>query len=655
MFNNIAYQSFCWVLGTTSFRTAQLNLKIELQLAMLDELRKTYPTWQWNSELQTIYYDFMQEKAFVKGDANLKDKDAREKTSGLVDIGLLTTHRELTKVGEKLLEISNQHNFNKNNFFELEADSYLYFKQLLKTSLNIDNNIIRPYIVLAKLLTKFGYLSYDEFTYFLPLCISEATTQTIIEQIPLFRQNQVDIKDVIYQTLINLNNYQTAVNLLMNNEISEDLICVIGMNRKSRNYDKPYYDLFLNLVEVFVKNNDNAILALYQAIKKTKQAKKWLPYIFKHTNEKSVKKLGRDALDPTSAFVNCQFISTMKPIFFKYLHVFKAMATLEDYFDLNKRYFNLTNTLIFDEQKVQFDILPKYFFKNVIDDLYTVAYQKNENLQTDIELTQIHSSLIVNDKQIFKAISQDYNIKITSSHEVHHLLSRERHTRFIKLLDEKFDKQTLLNLLDYFEQRNDKEIHKLVTDEADIPTIFEYILAIIWYEISERQGDILQFMNLSLEANLLPKTHASGGDADIVYRYEATENYPKHDVFIEATLANDSNQRRMELEPVSRHLGDYLLKNNNLDDYAVFISTFLHRNVVADFRSRKNMPYYGKNDDYLDGMKIIPIDTNWLKQALIQDKKYREIYAFFDKAHQLDIKPHEWLSNISLSCTKNNR
>lgn len=25
------------------------------------------------------------------------------------------------------------------------------------------------------------------------------------------------------------------------------------MNRKSRNYDKPYYDLFLNLVEVFVK------------------------------------------------------------------------------------------------------------------------------------------------------------------------------------------------------------------------------------------------------------------------------------------------------------------------------------------------------------------------------------------------------------------
>ena len=34
---NIPYQSFCWVIGTTSFRTAKLNLKIEKQLLLLDE------------------------------------------------------------------------------------------------------------------------------------------------------------------------------------------------------------------------------------------------------------------------------------------------------------------------------------------------------------------------------------------------------------------------------------------------------------------------------------------------------------------------------------------------------------------------------------------------------------------------------------------
>lgn len=362
-----------------------------------------------------------------------------------------------------------------------------------------------------------------------------------------------------------------------------------------------------------------------------------------------MKKLGRSALNDKSEFANCQFISVIKPIFFKYLHVFKAMSTLEDYFDLNRRYFNLTNTLIFDEQKVQFDILPKYFFDDVIDELYQVAYEKNINLHNNVDLNQIHSSLVINKKQIYKQISQDYKVKVTDSNEVHSLLSHKRYERFSKLINEKFSKKTLLNLLDYFESRNDKEIHKLVTDEADIPTIFEYVLGIIWYEISERKGDILQFMNLSLEANLLPKTHASGGYADIIYQYEQTAEYPKHSVLIEATLATDNNQRRMELEPVSRHLGDYLLKYKEFNDYAIFISTFLHRNVVADFRSRKNMPYYGKDDEYLKGMKIIPIDTTWLKIALQQDKKYRDLYRLFDNLHNQDIKPHEWSSHINLN------
>ena len=37
---NIPYKSFCWVIGTTSFRTAKLNLKIEEQLLLLGEFYK---------------------------------------------------------------------------------------------------------------------------------------------------------------------------------------------------------------------------------------------------------------------------------------------------------------------------------------------------------------------------------------------------------------------------------------------------------------------------------------------------------------------------------------------------------------------------------------------------------------------------------------
>ena len=106
-------------------------------------------------------------------------------------------------------------------------------------------------------------------------------------------------------------------------------------------------------------------------------------------------------------------------------------------------------------------------------------------------------------------------------------------------------------------------------------------------------------MKLSLDADLLPKTHAAGGEADIVYEYEKTKHYPKHSLLLEATLADSTNQRRMEMEPVSRHLGQHLLNTGNLKSYCVFATTFLHMNVVSDFRMRKNNYYLNFNLFYL--------------------------------------------------------
>ena len=38
--NEIPYKSFCWALGTTSFRTKDFNKTIEEQLLLLDEFWK---------------------------------------------------------------------------------------------------------------------------------------------------------------------------------------------------------------------------------------------------------------------------------------------------------------------------------------------------------------------------------------------------------------------------------------------------------------------------------------------------------------------------------------------------------------------------------------------------------------------------------------
>lgn len=76
-------------------------------------------------------------------------------------------------------------------------------------------------------------------------------------------------------------------------------------------------------------------------------------------------------------------------------------------------------------------------------------------------------------------------------------------------MTKKFNDFVFIELLNCFEKRDDKRIEELVTDEAAIPTIFEYILGIIWYKVSERQRNIFDFIKLSLKANLLPKTTCS--------------------------------------------------------------------------------------------------------------------------------------------------
>ncbi|HHX2523871.1 TPA: AlwI family type II restriction endonuclease [Neisseria subflava] len=643
----ISYKSFCWVLGTTSFRTAKLNLKIEQQLLLLDKLYKQIQQqgkeWDWNPDLQTIFYDLMHEEGFLVGNAPRKDKDARQKTSGLVDIGFVTEkQRLLTKAGYALLAITKQNDFTPDNPLHLSKDSFIYFKQMLKATLKIDKDNVRPYFILAHLLSELNELSFNEFRYFLPLCISKETTIQVIQIIKDYRSHLISLEEAIYKHLMQLENYKMAYEVFLEEEVTEKLICNIGMNRKSANYDKTYYPAYLSLKNYFLDQKGTEI-ELFLSIKNIKQDTKWRNLIFKTPNQSAIKKQDRDSIKGNCPFLNLKNEREFKAVFFKYLHIFKAMATLEDYFDLNCRYFNLTDTLVFADNKVKFDLIPQYFFRDCHQALFDLAFTPCTLITEDIDLEKIHPSLLFNAASIYQRIYQDYGIAIENSEQAAQLIQDERHNRFNQLIDKHFGKEVLLNLLTYFKNRDDDKIVKIVTDEADIPTIFEYILAIIWYELSERKGNILKYMNLSLSADLLPKTHASGGAADIVYEYEANYIYPKHSLLIEATLAENSNQRRMEMEPVSRHLGNYRLKSNNPHDYCVFVTTDLHINVIADFRGRKLIPYYDTDTgEEIIGLKIIPIDTVYLQDLLRSNTTYDKIYPFFEKQYQSELQGKRW-------------
>lgn len=259
-------------------------------------------------------------------------------------------------------------------------------------------------------------------------------------------------------------------------------------------------------------------------------------------------------------------------------------------------------------------------------------------------MSEISECLVVSDETIVAGINEELGISISDMQSAREVLEIRRYRRLQNLIDTKFTDDNLLLLLDCFENRRDDEIRNIVTDNADIPTIFEYVLGILWYKASERNGKILEYMKLSLDAELLPKTHASGGEADIVYEYEATDFYPRHTLLLEATLADSTNQRRMEMEPVSRHLGMHLIRTGNMNSYCVFATNYLNINVISDFRSRKITPFYDPQDysKSVTGMKIIPLQTSELKKIVSQGITYKELYPMFEVAFDSVLPPHEW-------------
>ena len=647
------YINFTWSVGTTSFRGAQFNLKIEQQLSILDEFwnlsENANKTWQ---ESQEKYYDFMKEKGFVKGNAGNKAKDAREKTSGLVTLGLLTEDRRLTEPGEALLKVLKSGNFHSDNEFEISRDSYIYLKQLLKLSINIDykRSTVRPFILVLYLLENLKYLSYEEFTYLCPLCINKKITDNMINQILKLRKGKIKIDDILLNFILDMDNYKNLANYftICNSVKKEDLV-MVGINRKSPSYDEVYYDVYRNLCEIVINKQYHNIDNLYKSVQKLKLASGWKSYLFKYKSDKQIIRAGIKAFNDV-AILKASNLMEFNLEFFKIMHLIKTKATLKDYFDLNRRYFKLSEIFIFEDSQVKLDIIPSLYFKDKINKLYQEAFTSSPSLSKDCKIEEISSNLVFDGSQITTAFNSDptYKTTVSSVDEIKKYVKEERLSRFNALIDRNFNNETLINLLDCFEKRDDTQIQKIVTEEATVPTIFEYIFGIIWYKISNREGDILDFMNLSLTSELLPKTHAGGGMSDIEYDYKENISYPNHRLNIEVTLMDNAGQKLNEDEPVTRHLAKYRLKNPTKKAYSVFSAPTVPLNLISSFRHKKYYEYFDEvTEESISNFKIIPLHLSTVKKILNNDIKYEQLYEIFDKAYNTDnssCKTNLWYS-----------
>jgi hypothetical protein len=498
-------------------------------------------------------------------------------------------------------------------------------------------------------LLKLGNISDNEFTYLLPLCTNPAITNDVITAIEKLRNGIGSIDEIILSRLMSMENYKAALEYFLSKHVIEKVITAVGMNRKSgesgkKAYDKPYYKFYQLLYSVVIKRSGKSVLPLYEQCKKLngKPATLWKKYIFNTTSKKVLKNDGLSTLNKVP-LLSTTSEQDFKRIFFKQMHLFKTRATLSDYADLNRRYFKTTDTVIFKNNKAELDVLPRCWLYSAMDKLLNIAFTPADNLVKDVEMNDIASFLVIDKRRIYANLKSLYSIDVDTDTDISQVINNKRYQRFNSLIDEKFDKATLIDLLKKFENRDDDAIRQAVTNNADIPTLFEYVIGIVWYLISGRKGDVLSYMNLSLEADLLPRTHAQGGNADIEYVYEQTDVYPSHTLLIEVTLSDSKNQRKMEMEPVSRHLGEHILSTGDHNAYCVFVSTSLYHNVISDFRNRRTYQYYSDQyKDCVDGLKILPLTTTELCKILEKNINYGELYLLFETAYHSDEPVPTW-------------
>ena len=135
-------------------------------------------------------------------------------------------------------------------------------------------------------------MTYDEFTYFIPLITDKESLNEIIENIRRYRKNELMKEDVIYKKLISMGNYQEAEKVLLANKVTEELICSVGMNRKSKTYDKIFFQLYQLLKAIFIDKSNQDYLKTFEIIGKItgKSSIHWKNLIFKTNKKESVKK-----------------------------------------------------------------------------------------------------------------------------------------------------------------------------------------------------------------------------------------------------------------------------------------------------------------------------------------------------------------------------
>lgn len=592
--------------ANTTLRVEHTLYNFEMQLIIFSELFENADEsdiWANDSELQMRYLELLKANNLLKSNTkNSKGtKDARLKSAPLEDFNLIKRREKcLTAQGYELLELIKSQSYKINNDF-LQIDLISLF--FLKAELNLlkPQNLLQIYLQVFKKCG--GEISNDMF-YFLPLI----NNFSVDEFVNLVKQ------DKIIDSVLDLSKQNEFLQDLSQNTIKTDYF-------KTSKGDKTA-KIIVEVLESFIlplRNGENIDLNdLFIDNKYKIFRNNYLKYIFTK-NKKDRKIKIQEFYD---YFVRNENLQEFGKRFFYFIKECKLKNNLKDYDDLNRRYMNLSGIFEFYDDKVSVNLV----FKMIL------AHSKSDEILQNIAQSKVSKDSLNDYFKDIEFINAFKKYDIKNPQDLVNFKQNKDKKTLQTLINTHFSKDKIAKILGLFEDRkNDKKIFEIFDkfgkSEATIPTIFEYIIAIAWHYIDEGNLDRILQAGLSLDSKLLPKSHAVGGEADFSFTYS------DHALMIEVTLTEKTNQRRAEMESVSRHLGNLLL---NLDEkiqqnsFGIFIAPYLDKNVLNDFRSRIYC-YFEKDENFIKGMKILPLNTSDIIKILRSRKSYKNLKTHFQK------------------------
>ena len=623
--------STTWNLGDTSFRRKRLLYDYKELLRELLYLNEEFDN-NWDKEIQEEYYKRLVRNTELLSDkdcsANRQDKLGRTYTSALYKIGLCTKERVISEVGLQFLGKVDFEADELESKLMIKRDNIIFLRQLLKLCIYDRNNnkAFNPFIFLIKLLNKYEYLTKDEFALLLHLANGATNYNDVIDKFESVKDNEITLVKFLEENMIADTNINTEAKerFINNDEYDDNLFEEVFVNRKTDKSVKKYKEFYKALIEYSNDSNSNNLSKLIplikdNAIKKAFSTNKFFN-LRRLNNKVTVEQFNQ-------TYRNVKFINSsgndFREFFIETFIVSKQEDLISEYVDMTFRVFNLTGLITFKNDKIKIGkFYAKEYFK-YIDSILNPIIPNNQESIFDIKTT--NEILGIDEtSEVDKIIAEELGLR--PDENIDTVIKNKEISNFEAFIKSNFTPERVIGLLKDISSRDDNKIFNEFTDQTTVPTIFEYILGIAWYHISEYKFNLYDSLNLTLDSSYYPLTHAAGGEGDIVIDYADPE---KHKLMLEATLMDINTQKRGELEPVIRHTTNLTIENKDNPTYTIFIANELDNNVVNIFRfcDLINLESSQNKGNFTSSTKIVALTIGEVIRVLEEKINYSKIYG----------------------------